>query len=310
MPHHRPHRRPVAVAVLLGVSLAVVAPGGTAWASSQLLPGASWSTTVDLPDAWADQADRLGISVATLDQRENECLRPEIRAGDVTCAADEGDLAGQVTAWIAAGRYDDDTCVTVTAPTALALLGGGVTRLAVTGPECLVLTLDFPNGADDDVAQSDTLAINLTLVAAGPGVGVEAGVPGGGASAGGEVVGGASPTGESEVGPSSTVQGGSAQLTSGQGSAGAVDSPAGTGERAADGADEALAPATAGIEGAAVGAATAEVEVGVDGAAVEAESAQTLLEDPFALGAMLLGLTLLLWALFLLLRRRRREAPA
>ncbi|KQS63613.1 hypothetical protein [Modestobacter sp. Leaf380] len=320
MPHPRPHRRPVAVAALAGVVLAVLAPAGTAWAGTQLLPGATWSTPVDLPDAWADQADRLGVSVVTLDQQENDCLRPEVRAGDQTCAADEGDLAGQVSASIAAGRYDDGTCVAATAPAALALTGGAVTRLALAGPQCLVLTFDFPDGADDDVAQSDTLGVGLSLVAAGSGADVGAGDPGGGAASGGAAAGGVTggggvvggtvvggvvppaggPSGAGRDGAGAVGPGSTGQATAGRGAAGAVDGPVGAGERVA----------TAVADGVAVGSATADVEVGADGASVEAESAQTLLEDPFALGALLLGLTLLLWVLLVLLRRRRREEPA
>ncbi len=141
-------RRPLtsrAGVVAGAVAVLVAVPVG--WASAEpLVPGGRLTTTVDLPDAWAGQADTLGVSVAELRQQENDCSPPEVRAGDTTCGADEGDLAGLVLATVSAGRYVDGGCAPTTAAQPLDLVGSTGTRLAVTGPECLVVALEFPDG--------------------------------------------------------------------------------------------------------------------------------------------------------------------
>lgn len=263
-----------------------------AWADTALVPGAQWTTTVDLPDAWASRADQLAVSVASLDQQENGCLRPELAAGDTSCDADGGDLAALVSATMAAGRYEGGSCVPGTSARPLDLLGVGAVRVDLVGPECVVLTVDFPGSPDDDLAQSDSLGIVLSLVAGGPGTQVEAAVPP--VVAGGEDQDGAGSA--AQIGPSGR-SGASDAGTSGR-SGRVVDGPV---------AGEVVEPSATGSVERPVGQATADVSVGAAGTDVQSESAERLLDDPLALAALLLGTTVLLWLLFVVLRRRRGE---
>ncbi|WP_207798569.1 hypothetical protein [Klenkia marina] len=318
-------RRPLALracAVTAAVAALVVVPAG--WASAgPLLPGGQWATTVDLPDAWADRADQLGVTVAQLRQQEHSCTPPEVRAGDDTCGDDEGELAEQVVASVAAGRYTGGDCEPTTAAQPLDLFGATTSRLTVTGPECLLVVLDFPDGEDDDLAQSDALGFTLSLVAGGPGGGLTGGgttgpttSTNGGTSSGGTTSGG---TGSGGSGSGGTGSGGTGSVGSGPGSAtdgsraggvAAGQRPGGpTGGQRVDPRSDQTSSAGGAVRGGTVrgdvGSTTADVEVGAE--TTETGSTRTVLDVPLALGALLLGLTALFWVLFLVLRRRRRE---
>jgi hypothetical protein len=318
---------PRACAVVVAASALLAVPVGPA-SAAPLVPGGRWTTGVDLPDAWAGQADRLGVAVAELRQRENGCTAPEVRAGDSTCGDDEGDLAGQVVATVAAGRWVDDDCAPTTQAAPLDL-AGATTRLAVAGPECLLVALDFPDGDDDDLAQSDSLGFTLSLVAGGPGGDVAEGGTTGGTTTGGPTSGGtttggtgsgAAVAGASAVGGPGTGAGGAGGSTGGAGAvAGRGGAPAvgGTSGGSGTGSPSSVAGTAGGAAGgtvrggvaedpAPIGSTTADLEVGAD-PTEEAGAVRSLLGDPLALGALLLGTTALLWLLFLVLRRRRGE---
>ncbi|WP_165628927.1 hypothetical protein [Klenkia taihuensis] len=283
---------PVRVLGSLVLAASVVLVPVPAQADVALVPGAQWSTTVDLPDAWASRADQLAVSVASLDQQENGCLRPELAAGDTSCDDDGGDLASMVSAAVAAGRYEGGSCVPATAAQPLDLMGSGAARVDILGPECLVLTIDFPGGPDDDLAQSDALDISLFLVAGGPGAEVGAAAPPVVATGPGQLSSGVASPVEAGNGDASTVAGGPGGTSRVVGGA----APGAVTDRSATGSVERP-----------VGEATADVSVGAEGTDVQSESAERLLDDPLALAALLLGTTVLLWLLFLVLRRRRGE---
>jgi len=312
---------PRACAVVVAASALLAVPVGSA-SAAPLVPGGRWTTGVDLPDAWTGQADRLGVAVAELRQRENGCTAPEVRAGDTTCGDDEGDLAGQVVATVAAGRWVDDDCAPTTQAAPLDL-AGATTRLAVAGPECLLVALDFPDGADDDLAQSDSLGFTLSLVAGGPGGdvaegGTSSGTTTGGTGSGAAVAGAG--VGASAVGGPGTGAGGAGGSTGGAGAvAGRGGAPAvgGTSGGSGTGSPSSVAGTAGGAAGgtvrggvaedpAPIGSTTADLEVGAD-PTEEAGAVRSLLGAPLALGALLLGTTALLWLLFLVLRRRRGE---
>lgn len=145
------------------------APAGAADVAGPLVPGASQVVTIRLPAGWAAQADTVAVSVTRLSQEENECLPPEVRAGDSTCSAGGGDLAEQLSVDVGPGGLAGDVCQPSTTVQPLDLRAGGETvRLPATRPECLAVRLSFPHGADDNLAQSDTLSFDLAVVAAGP----------------------------------------------------------------------------------------------------------------------------------------------
>lgn len=291
----RPRARLLAGLGAAVAALVVVGPAAAA-AAGPLVPGSQWSTTVDLPDSWARQADRLSVAVSSLAQAENGCLRPETAAGDTTCGDDGGDLAGLVSATVAAGRYAGGACSVLTEERDLDLLGGSPARVDLAGPECVVLTIRFPEGPDDDLAQSDDLAVSLALLAGGPGEVVQ---PGGAA----QVVQAGGAGGSSAGGPSTQPR---VQAPAGVAGPAAPGTAPGAGSgTTADPEGSVVDRPGGGSGGATVGEATAEVAVGAADTVVEAESADRLLDDPFALAALLLGTTLLFWVLFLLLRRRR-----
>src|SRR6185312_5390947 len=151
----------------------VLAAAGQASAAGGLEPGGSETLSIQLPSSWARQADQLGISVVGLFPSENGCLVPEIEAGDSTCGADGGDLAGQLIADVAAGQPDDGTCRATTPWVHLDLLHpAGQSRIAVSSARCLVIRLSFPSDGDDNVAQSDALSFDVRTVAEGPDAGV------------------------------------------------------------------------------------------------------------------------------------------
>ena len=306
-----PRRRlvPRTCAALVAVPVVLLVPVGAA-AAAPLVPGGQWTTAVDLPDAWAARADRLGVSVAELRQRENGCTRPEVRAGDLTCGEDEGDLAGQVLAAVSAGRWAADDCVSSTAAQPLDL-AGGTTRLTVVGAECLLVTLDFPDGADDDLAQSDSLGLTLSLVAAGPGGdGTAGGTTPRGTTGGGTTTDG---PGAVEVPRAGTGSADGSVGVAGQGAAGAGGASGREGSASVGAASVGSGGRPSSIGGAVrggaaddpapIGSTTTDIEVGAE--PTEAGATRSLLGDPLALGALLLGTTALLWLLFLALRRRR-----
>lgn len=295
-PLGRPHddgvRRPPVSRALGGLALTAAVAGlpvGVAHAEDGLAPGGSWSTTVSLPASWAGQADRLGVTVLALDQGENGCLAPEVAAGDTTCTADGGELAAQVEVTAEAGRYEAGSCRTLSDPAALDLGGGRVARVDVAGPECLVLTFAFPDGEDDDLAQSDTLALSLGLVASGPG----------------GALGGESLPAESDRPDVAAGAGG----TTSQVDLGAAPVAAGTQgvDRGSSTARPADAAALVAPGPDTVGTATVDVAVGGDDGVVRATAAGSVFDAPLALGALFVGASVLFWALFVLVRRRRQD---
>jgi hypothetical protein len=302
--HDRGVRRLVIPSAL--AALAACALGATpAAAAEDLSPGTSEQLTVRLPAGWAGVADRLGVSVSGVVQLENGCLHPEEQAGDRSCGGRDGELAEQLIASVAAGTLDDGTCSTPGPRTALALLGGGQTRLSVTTVDCLSVELAFPDGPDDDLAQSDALQFQLDIAAEGPG-----GVIGGGDAA---VVGGSSESAApaaagpapAAAGPAGADPDPAAGPVAGAVAAGGTTAGAGAGAGVGSGAG-AAAPPPAGTP---LGEVQAEVQIGGTGAQVRTESATRSLGDlALLVGGLFLVAVALGWVLLLAWRRRSGRA--
>jgi hypothetical protein len=284
---------------------------GPAAADTGLAPGRSQAIVVDVPDDWAANAVQVEVTVGTLTQRENDCLEPEVAAGD-DCSDDVGELGGKL-----------ETTVTWAAGEGCGLAGGAdrpagvrldlfdgepVLLTGVTGVKCLVLDLSFPDGDTDNIAQSDSLAFPLTLVAQGlpdpvepdpvrpdpvdPDAGDVSSPPGATGSAPSAVDGGA-------TGPGRT-QG----LDGAQGVAVAPGpdavGDAGTGEA---GGVVGSPPA-----GPVVGQLDAQVSVDAGGVDVETQSADNSVRALVLLWSLgLLVAVALGWGWFVLARRRRRR---
>ena len=273
---------------------ALIAAAGPAAAGGGLAPGGAERLTVVLPAAWAAQADRLGVSVVHLVQAENDCLEPESAAGDRTCDADEGDLAGQLLVTVAAGTLDGGDCRARGASVPLDLLDPDAqSRLTVANVECLSLEMSFPDGDDDNLAQSDSLTFRIRTVAEGP-----AGITGTPETP--PPVATPEDVGSVSVG---TV-GGSAGQRSGPTTVGAGQAPAGAAgsSPAAAGADD--------TRGNVIGEQTSSVGVGGGSVSVRTEAAASSIGDLVAawgalfLGVLLVGSLLFRWWII----RRRRPA--
>jgi cobalamin biosynthesis Mg chelatase CobN len=156
------------------------------------------------------------------------------------------------------------------------------------GAECLSVVLAFPDGADDNVAQSDSITFGLHTVAEGPGGGVST-------SAGTAGTGGGRRT--STSGAVVQANRGRGAATGPNTAAGAVPPPGTTAPRSDGG-------------GAVVGEQTTPVQVDGDTVAVRTEAASRSLGDlllvwgSLLVGVVVLGLVFFLW----FSRRRRREA--
>lgn len=299
--HDRGVRRfliPSAVAVLATCALGVT----PAAADETLTPGSSQEVTVRLPGSWTGEVDRLGVAVTGLVQRENGCLHPEELAGDTTCGAEDGELAQQLLVSVAAGALDGGTCVAADPRTALSLLDGSQARLSVADVDCLSLELAFPDGANDDRAQSDTIKFQLDIAAEGPG-----GVTGGGGDA---VV--VTPTGPGAAGAAAAADRGvtaADALTPAQaaavGQVGQAGAPA-AGAPAVTAPDAVVPPA-----GTPIGEVQAQVQVDGSGALVQTESSTTSLRDiALIVGGLFLVTVALGWVLFLAWRRRTQGRTA
>jgi hypothetical protein len=298
----RPVRRHLWAAAVLAVA-AVAAGASPAAAAESLAPGDSWSTVVTLPGAWTGPADRLGVAVIDLVQQENGCLPPESQAGDSSCEPEDGELAAQLTATVSAGVLTDGSCVAAGPGAPLSLLDSAVTRLSVDHVSCLSLLLDFDDagaaGEDDNLAQSDSIAFALRIVAEGPD-----GVPDSGGSPAPVVPDGG--TG----GPAAVI----APAAAGGVPAGGqpAGGPAAAGRPAVP-APSAGAPASA-LEPAAgtpLGQVEAQVSLGKETVVVQTESSSTSLTQVIVLWAsLLLGTVLVGWLLFLVWRRRRQGRVA
>jgi hypothetical protein len=262
----------------------LLAGAGPATAGDPLVPGGSQTLTVRLPDSWDVQASVLDVSVARLTQFENDCLEPEAEAGDHSCDVQEGDLAQRLLATVVAGRVAGNGCRATGRAVPLRLVDRAVSsRLTVGGVQCLVVRLEFPEGAADNVAQSDSLAFDLRVVAEGLGdVATTPQVSGSGNSAGGRATAGGGPGNAGSRTP------GAAAGAPGEGRAAAV-------------------PAVPGTTTTVVDEMTTAVNVGGPGASVQTAAAETRPGDAVvAWGSLLLGVVTLGGVAFAMLMRRRR----
>jgi hypothetical protein len=279
-------RRLLPAAVLAAVGL--LAGAEPAMAGDALAPGGSQTLTVRLPGSWVVQAHLLDVSVAGLTQFENGCIEPEEEAGDDSCGVEQGDLAHHLVATVAAGRADGDGCLATVSAVPLQLVGRAVSsRLTVEGVQCLILRLEFPEGASDNVAQSDGLAFDLRVVAEGLGnVSTAPQMSGGADSAGGRAA-------------AAVAAGNGGTRTGGVAGGAPGDGPG------------AAPPAIPGTTDTVVGDMKTAVTIGDTGAAGPA--VQTAAGDTWvgglvvAWGSVLLGAVALGWAAFALLVRRRRR---
>jgi hypothetical protein len=287
-------RLAVPALVLLPV---MVGAAGPASAVGGLVPGGSETITVALPAAWASQADQLGVSVVDLVQSENVCLAAEVESGDQTCDADEGDLAGQLLAEVAAGRVVDGACRTGAYEPLDLLHADAQSRLDGSGAQCLAIHLFFPDGDDDNVAQSDAIAFGVRTVAEGPGSGISRAE-----SSAGSVGGSSTGAGAAGAVAAGNPGRGTAGQQNGTSTAGAVPGLPGVGTGTAPGA---------GDSSTVLGEQTTPVQVDGDAVAVQIESSATSIGDlVLAWGTLFLGVVLL--GLFFFLswsRRRRRDVP-
>ncbi|WP_409329277.1 hypothetical protein [Trujillonella humicola] len=212
-------RRPLSTAAVVLVATAgVLATGGPAAAEGGLVPGLTQDVRVDLDrDGWRETPEVLAVAVAAVGSAENGCLAPERDMGD-GCAdegadpdADPGELVDQLSATVAPGSVDGSgKCaplgpsvdLPLVAPSPDGATGKPVLRYlpltldtgaswsAVT---CLTLALTFEDRPDNNLAQSDTLELELEVSAesfapgggTGPGDGGATGGTGGGAPGGG-----------------------------------------------------------------------------------------------------------------------------
>ncbi|MGY1744891.1 hypothetical protein [Blastococcus sp. SYSU D00695] len=300
-------------AAVVAVGLGVLAGAGSAAADGPLLPGQTQVLPIALtPGEWAEVPDRVTVQVTRLVQLENGCLEPEDAAGDRSCDAEQGELAGQLQATVTPGVSRDDACEAIGLPRDLDLLASGPVELAVSTPAdwdrvtCLRFALTFRDLPENDRAQSDEAVVDLRVVAqdlpgrpAGGGVPATVEVPVG------------TPAG-SALGAGAA--GGPADGTAGApADAGPAGGGTGAGLPAADGAGAgSVAPAADGPEGEVVGRSDASVTVGGEGVAVQTRAADTsLLGAALIWSGVFLAAVALFWSLFLLLRRRRRtEQPA
>jgi|tagenome__1003787_1003787.scaffolds.fasta_scaffold20909666_2 hypothetical protein len=276
---------------------ALIAAATPAAAGGGLAPGGAERLSVVLPAAWAAQADRLGVSVVHLVQAENECLEPEYAAGDRTCDADGGDLAGQLLVTVAAGTLDGGDCDARGPFVPLDLLNPDApSRLTVAGAECLSLEVSFPDGDDDNLAQSDSLTFRIRTVAEGPdGVTRTSDTPAPVATPGdvGWVSVGAAGARAGQRGGTTTVGAGQAPV----GAAGSSAAAAGAGD----------------TRGNVIGEQTSSVDVGGGSVNVRTEAAASSIGDlVLAWGALFLGVVMVGFLLFRwwIMRRRRPARSA
>ncbi|MGY1739407.1 MULTISPECIES: hypothetical protein [unclassified Blastococcus] len=303
-------------AAVVAVAVGALLPAGPAAADGPLMPGQTQALSVELePGTWDQVPDLVTVQVTRLLQLEKGCLEPEDAAGDRSCDPEQGELAGQLQATVTPGVIRDEACEAIGLPRGLDLLASGPVELAVATPAdwdrvtCLHLALTFRDLPENNRAQSDEVVVDLRVLArdlpGGPADGgdgatveVPVGTPAGSPPAAGAAGG---PVGDAVAGAPAA------------GAPAAAGGGAGAPAAAPDGAvGGPVAPATGGPEGEVVGRSDASVTVGGDGAAVRTQAAGTsLLGTALVWSGVLLAALALFWALFLLLRRRRRtERPA
>ncbi|MGK5169461.1 hypothetical protein [Geodermatophilus sp. CPCC 205761] len=312
-------RRPLPALGAVLVTAAVLATPGTAMASEPLAPGGSQTLDVSLPAEWASGVDRLGVSVTSLTQFENDCVEPETESGDDSCGDEEGELADFLEATVAGGVDGDAGCQAMPTGVTLDLLDGEPSAFDVDGVDCLVLRLEFPDGGSrdpDNRAQSDSISFSLAVVgrekltgrpSSGDVEATPSADPAGDATSGGATSGntaaaggGAVPAAGAPTGTgTTTAQGGTPGGAAGGAAAAGAGAPAG-----------AAAPADAGggveAEGPVLGRVDTPVTVDDGGVAVATESASTsLVGQALAWGSMFLGAVVLGGLVFLVVRRRR-----
>lgn len=184
-------RRALAALVLAGG--AVLAPAAPAWADadsepvgvvvrrddgtqsravqiSGLYPTATRQVVFLLEGEAPADVRRMRMTVANLEDRENECVRPEGRAGDTTCGggAYQGELVEHLEVTLTAGRVDGDACDAVGTPVATTLRAMVDEPATVGLPDaggalCVIGDLRHAEGAGDDVTQSDSSRFDLRM---------------------------------------------------------------------------------------------------------------------------------------------------
>jgi hypothetical protein len=113
---------------------------------------------------------RMRLSVHDLADRENDCVRPEGRAGDTTCGggADQGELSAYIELTLTAGRLDGDACTAAGVPVATTLraLADEPATVGLPGTDgtlCVIGDLRHAEGPGDDVTQSDSSRFDLRM---------------------------------------------------------------------------------------------------------------------------------------------------
>lgn len=184
-------RRALAALVLAGGAL--LAPAAPAWADadsepvgvvvrhddgtqsravqvSGLYPTATRQVVFLLDGEAPADVRRMRMTVENLADRENECVRPEGRAGDTTCGggADHGELSAYLELTLTAGRLDGETCAAAGVPVATTLRALAAEPVTVGLPDadgvlCVIGDLRHAEGAGDDVTQSDSSRFDLRM---------------------------------------------------------------------------------------------------------------------------------------------------
>lgn len=115
-----------------------------------------------------DEPRRMRLTVENLVDRENGCLDPEIREGDVACERGDGDLSAWLGTTLTAGRTDGPGCTPVGVPVRTTLRAMATEPVVVGLPDrdgrlCVIADLRHDEGAGDDVTQSDSAGFDLRL---------------------------------------------------------------------------------------------------------------------------------------------------
>ena len=137
---------------------------------SELYPTATRQVVFLLDGETPADVRRIRLTVENLADRENECLRPEGRAGDTTCdgGADQGELSAYLEVTLTAGRVDGDACEAVGTPVATTLRALADEPAVVGLPDadgvlCVIGDLRHAEGPGDDVTQSDSSRFDLRM---------------------------------------------------------------------------------------------------------------------------------------------------
>ncbi|MGY1772049.1 hypothetical protein [Blastococcus sp. SYSU D00813] len=359
-------RRPLyTAAVALAATAGALAVAAPAAADSGLVPGRTQDVRVDLDrTGWEREVpELLEVAVSGVGSRENGCLDPERDMGDgcaaegVDPAADPGELVGQLRATVAPGTVGTGGgCAPLGPRVGLPLVAPSTPAegeepvleyLELTLDEgerwddvtCLVLGLTFDDLDENNLAQSDTLDLELTVYAESSAPDpVDPEDPDGGGAAG-------TPGGSGTSGPPGGNGGGTNGGGSGNGGGGngggnngvgvGNGGPSGAGPGGGNGQGTPVRGGgqgtTPGGAGTVIGVSTASVTVddgGMRSSTVRETQPQTQTEPQAetrtqsraagqSLGAavvwaggLFLGVLALGWFLFLVVRRRRRAESA